>query len=87
MSSKNNLITFVNSKSGIIIMSIIWGLGISCLFRRVCKGRNCIVLTAPDPNTVQNNIFKYNDKCYKYSTHPTKCLDKEHDINTAIYIK
>jgi len=31
-------------KYGKIIISVIWGLGLAALFRRVCEGRNCIVI-------------------------------------------
>lgn len=56
-----------------ILISIIWGLGIACLFRKVCKGRDCIIYKAPDPNYVKNNIWKFNNKCYKFNTEAVKC--------------
>ena len=30
---------FLNSKNGRILISIVWGLGLAALFRKVCKGR------------------------------------------------
>jgi hypothetical protein len=58
-----------------ILLSIIWGLGISCLFRQVCKGRNCIIFKAPDPAEIKNNIYKEDDTCYKFKTENTKCTN------------
>jgi hypothetical protein len=61
---------FLHTKTGIIIMSVVWGLGLSCLFRQVCKGRNCIVIKAPNPKEIEGSIYKYDNKCYhtcKYS--------------------
>ena len=56
-----------------ILISIIWGFGIACLFRKVCKGRDCIIYKAPDPNYVKNNIWKFNNKCYNFNTETVKC--------------
>jgi len=62
-----------NSNIGRIIISIIWGLGLAALFRRVCKGRNCLIIKGPNPVEVSKSIYEYNGKCYKYSTHNVSC--------------
>tara|TARA_B100001250_G_C19388651_1_gene609513 strand:+ start:391 stop:624 length:234 start_codon:yes stop_codon:yes gene_type:complete len=67
------MIKFFNSTKGKIIISLLWGFGLACLFRKVCKGRNCIIYQAPDPNEIKKNTYIHNDKCYKYKTFPTKC--------------
>jgi len=66
----NNIL---NSKEGRIILSIIWGLGLSSLFRRACKGRKCIIIKAPNIKEVENNIYKFENKCYKFSTEQSSC--------------
>ena len=33
----------LKTKNGIIMMSIIWGFGIACLFNKVCTGRNNVI--------------------------------------------
>jgi len=58
-----NIKKFISSRSGVIIMSIILGLGLSTLFRMSCNSRSCLVYTAPDFS--KKKIIKYNDKCYK----------------------
>jgi hypothetical protein len=58
-----------------IILGIIWGLGIACIFRSACNGRNCIVYKAPKPNDVKNSIYAHDEKCYKYDTVSTDCND------------
>ena len=40
------MLHILKTKTGIIIMSIVWGFGIACLFRKVCNNRNCIVYRA-----------------------------------------
>ena len=54
-------------------MSILWGLGLSALFKKVCKGRNCIVYSAHNPREIEKNIYKHNEKCYNYKTQITEC--------------
>ena len=63
----------LKNKYAIIILSIFWGLGLSCIFRKVCKGRNCIQYRPPSLNYMKNNTFKYNDKCYAYTPKVVTC--------------
>ena len=63
----------LKSKHGKIIISIIWGLGLAALFRKVCEGRKCLVIRGPKPKEVDNKIYKFDDKCYKYNSYTTKC--------------
>jgi len=64
---------FLNTNEGSIIISIIWGLGISCLFKKVCNNKNCIIYKAPKENSILNNIFKYKDKCFNFKKIKAKC--------------
>lgn len=63
----------INSKVGRIIISILWGLGLACLFRTVCKDRSCMVIKAPDYKEFENKTYKHNNKCYKYSVKDSEC--------------
>ena len=65
--------SFVDTKQGCIIISIIWGLGLSALFRKACKGRNCIVVKGPNPDKIKNNIYGFNNKCYNYEPYSVTC--------------
>ena len=47
------MLKFLHSQSGKILISILWGFGLACLFRKVCRGRNCIIYNAPDPNEIK----------------------------------
>jgi hypothetical protein len=66
---------FQDSK-GKIILSIIWGLGLAALFRKVCKGRDCIIIKGPKPEEMNNKVFKFDDKCYLYKAQNTSCKKK-----------
>ena len=56
-----------------IVFSIIWGIGLASLFRRVCKGRSCIVYRAPLPEDIKGKTFRFNNKCYNYEPRMVKC--------------
>lgn len=61
---------------GKIILSIVWGLGLAALFRKVCKGRDCIIIKGPKPEEMHNKVFKFDDKCYLYKAQNTSCKKK-----------
>jgi hypothetical protein len=57
------------TRLGVIIISIIWGLGLSTLFRKACHGRNCQVIeySGPDPQEISHNVYNYGNKqCIRY---------------------
>lgn len=64
---------FVHSKTGKIIMSLLLGLGLSTLFRAVCKGKKCRIIEAPPMEEISEQIFKFDDKCYKMEQTSVKC--------------
>ena len=67
----------LKSRVGIIIISIIWGLGLSTLFRKACKGRTCQIIkyNGPNPYEIANLYYNYGtNNCYKYRPVFSKCL-------------
>lgn len=72
----------MKDKYGKIFISIIWGLGLSALFRKICKGRNCIVVKAVNPKKVKNKIFKHNNSCYRYKPEIINCKKEDAKIST-----
>ncbi len=65
--------TFLNSKQGSIIVSIILGLGLATLFRQVCKDDRCIIYKGPSAKDTDQYFYKMNDKCYKYTATVSPC--------------
>ena len=59
------------------ILSIVLGLGLATLFRKVCKGRNCMVFKAPPLSEIEKTTYKQNDKCYKFSYETVNCDTKK----------
>ena len=85
-----NLKRLVSSDFGIKMLSIILGLGLATLFRKVCKGRNCMVFKAPNMKEVEKNTYKKDDKCYQFKYESVECdtkksviefSDESNDIN------
>ena len=63
----------LSHRTGQILVSIILGFGLVSLFRRACNGRNCIIIRGPKPVEMNNNIYKFDNDCYKYKTVISKC--------------
>lgn len=63
----------IYSPFGRIIISIVLGLGLATLFRRVCKERDCMVFKAPDLEKIKDQIFKFEGKCYKFKENIETC--------------
>ena len=51
----------LKSEYGIKLLSIVLGLGLATLFRKVCKGRNCMVFKGPPIDEVQKTVYKKNE--------------------------
>ena len=58
---------------GKIIISIVLGLGIAALFRKVCNDRNCIVVKGPPIKEIEGHVFSFDNSCYKYKAKGTSC--------------
>ncbi len=64
---------FVNSSTGKYLMSIILGIGLATFFRAACKGSKCKLVRAPPFAEINDEIYRYGDKCYKLEKTATKC--------------
>lgn len=78
-----NLKRLIYSDVGRIVISIILGLGLATLFRKVCKERDCLVFHAPKLNKIKNQVFKFKDKCYQFEEEIEKCDDNKKIVNFA----
>jgi hypothetical protein len=70
----------LHSKNGKILMSILLGIGVSTLFRKACKERNCLIFKAPKMDKIKDKIFKFNDKCYTYNENLKPCNTSKHIV-------
>jgi len=61
------------SKFGPIVISVILGLGLAALFKRVCHGEGCVVVQSPDTDELRTSTYRIGESCYKYTPHMTPC--------------
>jgi hypothetical protein len=70
----------MSTPAGSIIISVILGLGLAALFRKVCHGDGCVVIKAPDASDLQKFVYRIgggvhgNDaSCFKYTPEDVPC--------------
>ena len=79
-----NFKRLLNTNIGRIFISILLGLGIATLFRKVCTDKNCIKFNGPIiGDDIEDKPYKFNNKCYKYSFEPDKCSKTKRIVDFA----
>ena len=68
-----NIKKIIDSIYGQYIISILLGLGLATLFRRACNKRNCLVFKGPNIDNIKNQTFKFNNKCYTFTSEAESC--------------
>lgn len=63
----------LENRVGQIAISVILGLGLATVFRKVCNGQNCIVIKSPDMKEIDKYFYKIDDDCFKYKPVATTC--------------
>jgi hypothetical protein len=81
-----NFKRLLNTPLGKIFISIILGIGLATLFRKVCTDKNCINFNGPIISDFEKKIYKHGEKCYKYTTNSDTCdpLKRVIDISDPI---
>jgi len=72
-----NFKRLLNTPLGVIFISMLLGLGLATLFRKVCVDKNCITFHGPILTEFEGKTYNHGEKCYQYSLvsdtcHPTK---------------
>ena len=63
----------IYSEVGKYVMSILLGLGLATLFRKVCNDRSCLVFHAPHINKIKGQVFDFDGKCYTFEEKAERC--------------
>ena len=87
MAATLKFLRLLNTDRGIILISVLWGFALSCLFKKVCKGRSCIVLRAPEKKDIQGKIYEHNGSCYRYMPKKSNCHKKNNHPNSAVNLE
>jgi len=59
--------------TGTIIVSVILGLGLAAVFRKACKGKDCVVIRAPPLSRTEGHVYRIEDDCFTYARTPIQC--------------
>ena len=57
----------LNTKVGIVFISIMLGLGLAVLFRSACNGKDCLNFKGPSFSDIDGKTYQFGDSCYKYN--------------------
>ena len=63
----------LNSHIGKIIISVVLGLGLATIFRKVCKDNSCVIIKGPNSEEIKKYVYKIDSDCFKYTPVATKC--------------
>jgi len=73
----------INTPHAKVIIAAVLGFGLSTLFRKSCKGKDCVEFKAPSFKTVEDGLWKVDDKCYAFKSSPATCDDSRKTVNFA----
>ena len=68
-----NFKRLLNTRIGVVFISILLGLGLATMFRKACKGKDCITFQGPKYSEIDGKVYQFGDSCHSYSLQPTKC--------------
>ena len=63
---------FISNPKNKILLSILWGFGLSMIFRKMCT-EDCTLVIPVLPKDIEGKLFKHEDSCYSYSAEVTDC--------------
>jgi len=67
------LSNIMNDPVGRIIISVLLGLGLASIFRKVCSGNSCVIVKGPSMNEIKRFYYKIEEDCYKYTPIASQC--------------
>ena len=75
--------SFMNAPRSKMIIALLLGFGLSTFFRKECKDKSCIDFKAPTLDKINDQVFKYNTKCYEFQSMSTKCDGSKKTVSFA----
>ena len=74
---------FMQSHYGRIIIALILGFGLSTLFRKTCKEKQCMRFEGPSLDEIEGQTYDYNDKCYRFKPNAVNCSSSKKTVRFA----
>jgi len=78
-----NFKRLLNTELGIFFISVLLGIGLATLFRKVCEGKNCIHFNGPVISEIDGKTYKYGENCYKYKLEATSCNPNKQTVEIS----
>jgi len=66
----------LQSKAGRILISILLGLGLATLFRKICHDGKCIDFHGVVIGDLENKTYQHDDRCYQYKPVAATCNEE-----------
>jgi hypothetical protein len=68
----------INDPNNAILFSILLGIGLASMFKKVCKNGNCVIIKGPKMDDINHNHYRIDNDCFKYTPYVVDCdeLDK-----------
>ena len=63
----------LETETGRIIVSIILGLGLATIFRKICTDGTCIDFHGVVVGDLDSKVYRHDDRCYKYRPQTATC--------------
>jgi hypothetical protein len=78
-----NIKRLLNTSVGVLLISILLGFGVACLFRKVCTDGQCIHFKGAVIDTIHGKIYEHDNKCFKYMAKSTTCSKHKKIIDVS----
>jgi len=67
------ILRFLQDKRFDTFFSVILGIGIICMIRPVCEGKECTLRKAPQEKDFDKFVYRMGSKCYQFKTKIVSC--------------
>jgi len=57
----------------IMIISMVWGLGLAILFRKICDNDNCVIVKVPPQFIDDRSIYDAKQGCFQLTRYNSSC--------------
>ena len=58
------------------LISIVLGFGLACMFRPLCKGPECLIISGPPVSQIRGAVYQFGSKCVEFDAKPVECPAK-----------
>ena len=76
-----NLSRLLNTEMGRIFISLLLGLGLATMFRKVCADGSCLEFNGQVIDEMDGKTYKFGEYCYKYELFPAQCDSKRRTLH------